>query len=73
METHIRYTVVVHNERSTLTDNYINELLDFVTLSLDSLTWTAADILRRHHCFPLEMTSEERAKYRFHVDDVSPL
>ena len=62
IESHFRYTVVLHSERSTLTDNYIYELLDFVTLSLDSLPWTPADISRRHHWFPRELTSEERAK-----------
>ena len=29
-----------------------------------------ADILRRHHWFPREMTSEKRAQ-KFHTDDVS--
>ena len=30
-----------------------------------------ADISRRHHRFPLEMTSEKRAQ-KFHTDDASP-
>ena len=39
-------------------------------LSTYKATDIVADILRRHHWFPHEMTSEKRAQ-KFHIDDVS--
>ena len=39
-----------------------------LSMIVDSLK--TADISRRQHCFPREMTSEERAQ-KFHTDDES--